>query len=101
MGSRQELSQILQSIVGSGRVHYQPPESIRLQYPCIIYRLAKMESDKADNIKYRKYKRYNVLFISNDPDDPIVEELNDLPYCSHQDRFVSDNLYHDPFILYF
>jgi len=101
MGTRSELASILIGIAGEGHVYFQPPSSEKLKYPCIIYRLQQLESFKADNIKYKKHRQYMVLLVSKDADDPMIEDINDLPYCSHQNRYVADNLYHDSFILYY
>ena len=39
MGSWENLRDILQGILGpSGKVYYCPPESIKLAYPCVIFR---------------------------------------------------------------
>lgn len=101
MGQRLELQMILENLLESQNVYYQPPETIRLKYPCIIYELDDMWSFKADNIKYRKYKVYTITVIYKDADSELPDLIDDLPMCNHQRSYVTDNLYHDVFRLYF
>lgn len=100
MDRRQNLQEILEDIVGEN-VYYQPPETIKLKYPCIIYELDDMDSFKADNLKYHKYKVYSITVIYRNANSCIPDEIFDLPMCEHQRSYTSDNLYHDVFRLYF
>lgn len=101
---RVELQSILEDILGrnAGKVYFQPPENLKLTYPCIIYELSGVESTDADNLSYLRYKRYTVTCISRNPDtvipDRILESVN---HSSHDRRFVNDNLYHDVLTIYF
>lgn len=99
---REELSRILKNILGNNRVYFQSPGPNTLEYPCIIYSFETFQSDAADNIKYRNFKRYSITLIDRKPDnDEIFNKLLDIPYCSHNRRFITENLYHDVFNLYF
>lgn len=98
---RLELHEILQNILPDGKIYFQPPENVKLTYPCIIYKLAKIDTTKADDIKYLKHKRYEVTLIHRDPDNTIYDTIEDLPYCDFDRSFVSDNLYHYAFTLFF
>lgn len=102
MGTRIELQQTLEEILGSDHVYFQPPESIKLQYPAIVYSLLSIDTVKADDGKFLKWPHYRVQLISRDPDNHTVYDILDLQHCSYAgDRFVVDNLYHDNFDLYF
>ncbi len=99
---RDELNEILVSALGTRNVYFQPPESFKLKYPCIIYELSRIEADEANNKAYIVNKRYTVTTIDEDCDTELPEKLlSELEYCSHDRRFVSDNLYHDVFTVYF
>lgn len=98
---RLELHEILQSILPDGKIYFQPPENVKLTYPCIIYKLANIDTIKADDIKYLKHKQYEVTLIHRDPDNTIYETIEELPYCDFDRSFVSDNLYHYAFTLFF
>lgn len=101
MGQRSDLQALLEEILGSRNVYYQPPETIKLNYPCIIYELDDRGSFDADNIKYHKYKAYSIMVIYKNTDSDLPDKIYDLPMCSHQRSYTSDNLYHDVFRLYF
>lgn len=98
---RLELQTLLQNIMGDGKVYFQPPENIKLTYPCIIYKLANINTTNADDIKYLKHKRYDVTLIHRDPDNTIYDMILDLPYCDFDRVIITDNLYHYAFTLFF
>lgn len=101
MADRQILAQKLISLMNGNRVYFQPPESIQLTYPCLIYQFETFDKRNANDRRYSKFKKYSLVYISKDSDDPMVDKIDELPYCEHKNRYVSDNLYHDSFILYF
>lgn len=101
MPSRLELQTLLENILGSRNVYFQPPESVKMKYPAIVYGLDDIENSFADDGVYLSKKRYLVTVIDEDPDSPIVDKVAALPTCRFNRRFQSDNLNHDVFILYF
>lgn len=101
MGTRLELHEILCEKLGSRQVYFQPPESVRMKYPAIVYELDRIYGDHANDNVYLKHKRYAVKYISRDPDNKLIDSMLELPYCSFDRRFIVDNLYHDCFNLYF
>lgn len=101
MPSRLELQTLLENILGSRNVYFQPPESVKMKYPAIVYGLDDIENSFADDGVYLSKKKYLVTVIDEDPDSPIVDKVAALPTCRFNRRFQSDNLNHDVFILYF
>lgn len=101
MGLRTDLHDILKGILGSGHVYYQPPETVKLSYPCIRYEKAPGDQRHADNQLYSYRSRYNITLITRDPDSDLVWKLLELPMCRYDRHFTADNLYHDVFELYF
>ncbi len=99
--NRLELQTLLEELLGSRNVYFQPPQNVKLRFPCIIYDFAKFQTTKADNKDYLRSKRYDVLLIHNDPDNDMVEKLEDLDYCDLDRSYKSDNLYHYAFTLFF
>ena len=99
--SRVDLQYLLEGILGSRYVYFQPPESIKLKYPCIVYERSDIRTVKADNLKYTVQKRYTVTYISEDPDSDVPDKLIQLPYCSFDRHFASGNMNHDVFDLYY
>lgn len=83
-------------------IYYQPPESIKLSYPCFLYNLSGGQNIKADNTSYLFTRRYEGTYITRDPDHTFIEKLlNHFKYISYDRRYVADNLYHDTFTIYY
>lgn len=98
---RKILHQMLVDILGSNNVYFQPPESFKLKYPCIIYRLAYIDNVYADNIPYLHKRRYSITVIDRDPESIIRDKITDLKTCSFERSFTSDDLYHTVFNMTF
>ena len=101
MASRLELQTKLEELLGSRNVYYQPPESIKMTYPAIVYSKAKIDTRVANNKKYNTITRYDITVIDRMPDNPVVQKLLELPYCSYDRQYKSDNLNHDVLTLYY
>ena len=79
MGRRLDLHEELVSILGTNQVYYQPPESIKLKYPAIVYSRANIKNDFANNGVYIQKTSYRVTVIDANPDSVIVEKLSKFP----------------------
>lgn len=98
---RLELHEILCDILGSRNVYFQPPESMKMKYPAIVYSRADIDNDYADDGVYLSRRRYSVTVIDEDPDSEIVDAVALLATCKHSRHYVNDNLNHDVFTLYY
>lgn len=101
MGTRLELQEILETILGSDHVYFQPPENVKMSYPAIVYERDYLVNEFAGNNPYRQTKRYQVTIIDRDPDSEIADKVAALPMCSFTRYFAADNLNHDIYSLYF
>lgn len=104
MASRLTLHEKLKEVLGSDRVFFQPPESVKLSYPCIIYNRANGDTEYANDMPYTYRHRYQITIVGQDPDEQItlVEKMAmALPTVAFERNFVTDNLYHDVFALYY
>lgn len=102
MGTRIQLHEKLLALFGSNHVYFQPPPTIKMNYPAIVYNLDGIYERPANNKVYVAEKRYTVTFIHKDPDKNYSEDMyNAFSMCSFDRRFVSDNLYHDVYTLYY
>lgn len=101
MPNRLDLHERLCGVLGSRNVYFQPPESVKLVYPAIVYELSKIDNRYANDGVYIQADSYTVTFISKTPDSEIVRALSKLPTCRFDRGFVSDNLYHKVFTLYY
>ena len=101
MASRLELHEELCTLLGSRYVYYQPPASVKMQYPCIRYRKYTIDNTHADNLPYLQFHGYELTVIDKDPDSWIVEAVSKLPRCRFNRSYYADNLNHFVFILYY
>lgn len=101
MGQRLQLHSILEDILGSTNVYFQPPENYKLKYPCIVYNLKNIKTYFGDNNPYRKTKLYEVTAIDRNPDSELPDKLSDLKMCQMANSFSVDYLNHWVFDLYF
>ena len=101
MANRLEFQQALENLLGSRNVYYQPPESVKLKFPCIVYGLSDTDTAHADNQIYRYSYGYKVTLIDKDPDSIYRDRLLHFPKSSYKTSYTADNLHHDVFTIYF
>lgn len=101
MGTRLELQTMLENVLGSRNVYFQPPASIRMKYPAIVYSRKDIENTFANNGVYLQGMSYELTVIDEDPDSEIVMAVSKLPMCSFDRHYTADNLNHDVFTLFF
>ena len=102
MARRLQLHEELCKILGTRNVYFQPPESVKLKYDCIVYSVNNREDLRADDIHYRNLVRYEVILMYRDPDSELPEALlNCFTRISHQRHFTSDNVHHDVYTLFY
>lgn len=100
MANRLKLDDIFREILGNGNVYFQPPENVRMKYPAIVYDKKKINNTFADNKPYMQSQAYEVTVIDKDPESKYVVMVSQLPMCSHDRHFQSDNLNHDVFTIF-
>lgn len=102
MARRLELHDELCKILGTNSVYYQPPPSLIMNYPCIVYHLAGINKRNANDRVYKLNKRYEVTVIDRDPDSEIADRIIEhFPMCAFDRSFTSDNLNHWVLTLYY
>lgn len=101
MVRRQQLQTTLEKMLNSRNVYYQSPETIKMGYPAVKYSLSTINSTYANNKAYNNLRCYEIIVISKTPDNPVVDKILGLPYCSYNRHYVADNLHHDVLTLYY
>lgn len=102
MASRLLLQEKLEEILGSDHVYYQPPETIKLRYPCIVYSLDPTYTAKADNKNYIIINRYHIKHIYKRLPESLKDTLlSKFMTITHDGRVIADSMYNDDFTLYF
>lgn len=99
--TRLKLQKMLEDLLGSRNVYFQPPESVKIKYPCIVYSRDYLSTKHADNIPYNNKCRYQMTLIDKNPDSKYLDKLNSLPMCSFERHFTADNLNHDVYNIYY
>lgn len=100
--TRADLQTFLQNYVGKDVAIYgQPPASVKMKYPCVVYTFGKIDNINADNIHYLTHQSYTLTVIDRDIDSPTNELIKQLPMCSWDRFFTSDNLNHFVYTLYY
>jgi hypothetical protein len=98
---RSELQTLLISLLGSTNVYFQPPASLQMKYPCIVYKRDSESTKFADDRPYNRMRRYLVTVIDTNPDSVIHEKVGELPLSSYDRFYTADNLNHDVYRLFF
>ena len=101
MATRVDLQNALEELLGSRNVYYQPPESLKMNYPAIVYARKTIDNSYANNSVYKQNYAYEITVIDKNPDSEIVNKVSKLPTCRFDRHFKSDNLNHDIFTLYY
>lgn len=101
MGDRLDLQTLLTSLLESSNVYFQPPPSLLMQYPCIVYERSTTNTEFADNRPYKHTKRYQVTVIDRNPDSDIPDRISNMPMCSHSRFFTANGLNHNVYDLFF
>lgn len=98
---RIELGRMLAEILGNSNIYYQPPSNVQMSYPCIKYSKLKPSTTNANNKKYTVTNCYEIIVIDRKPDNPAIDKLMELPYCSFDRHYTADNLNHDVLNIYY
>lgn len=100
--TRIDLHNILLEIMQGNKVYYQPPESLKMQYPAIVYFLDDIDTKNADNSHYNKTNKYKLILIDRNPDSEFIAPISELPFCKlATSPYQSDGLNHFVFSIYF
>lgn len=101
MAPRVELQALLETLLGSVNVYFQPPPSVSMNYPAIVYKLDGRQAKHADNVPYIHRVSYQITVMDRNPDSLIPKKVAGLSTASFKSRYTSDNLYHDVFSIIF
>jgi hypothetical protein len=98
---REHLDDILRGIEGVDHVYYQPPTSMHLKYPCILYKLSGYDKRYANGGRYISWPEYDVTIIDYNPESILQKRFMDLGtdvdsncYVQFNRFFTADNLNH-------
>ena len=97
---RVELNSLFKKIVPN--VYFQPPENIKMKYPCIRYEFSNLDILHADNEKWLSTGvNYKVILITASPNPKAFDDIMLFKNCSFDRAIFSNGLYNYHFNLYF
>ena len=99
---RLDLHKELLALFSPNKVYYEPPETVKMTYPCIVYGKDYIKTEKADNKNYVLLDRYQLTVIDRNADNPVIKDILRHFITSSYDRhFITDGLHHDVITLYY
>jgi hypothetical protein len=101
MAPRLDLQALLEDVLDTNKVYFQPPSNLQLVPPYLVYQRDNASTDYADNVPYQYTQRYQLTIIDRDPDSVMVPKIAALPMCRYTRHFRANNLNHDVFIMYY
>jgi hypothetical protein len=107
MSRRLKLHEILCDILSCPttgtdcRAYFQPPTSVKMKYPAIVYGLSDIENTFANDGVYLSARKYSVTVIDSDPDSELIGKVAGLPTSRFNRHYTGDNLNHDVFEIIF
>lgn len=101
MKTRLDLDNEIRSL-GIPNVYFQPPENEVLKFPCIIYTLTGVDTDRADNMPYLIHGAYSLIYVDKNPDSPMIFEiLKRFENIRYERQYKANNRYHNAYNLYY
>lgn len=102
MASRLKLHEELCELLGNRNVYFNPPSSLTLKYPCIVYNRTKPDIKRANDQIYSKTNCYELTVITKNPDDDTYERIMEhFKYADYDRSFSHNNLCHDALRIYY
>lgn len=97
------LQNLLEELLGSKNVYFQPPSLEVLSsrgFPAIQYSIDDLYVNHADNLNYHNKERYQLFLIDRQPNPTMFEKIANLKMCSFERSYNQSNLRYDVFTIY-
>ena len=72
MPNRVNLQTFLSELIGSRNVYFDPPASVKMNYPAIRYTRKSIQKRTANDTTYRLLKPYELVVIDTHPESVIL-----------------------------
>lgn len=83
-------------------VYFQPPETMKLQFPCILYFKTSVPASYANDLIYKYKQGYTVTVVDKDPDSEIAYDImKNFEYCRIDSFYKSEGLNHTKLTIYY
>lgn len=100
MRNRLKLHETLKTVLGSNNVYFQPPETIKMKYPAIRYKMSNTNESFANDKIYKNMTGYEIILIDINPESEYINDIIQLPYCRFVNAYIADGLNHFVFEIY-
>ena len=97
--TRLTLHQALIDVLGSRNVYYNPPETLKMEFPAIVYKLDFIEPIHADNKNYLDWTTYKIFVVSSKPDHPAIRKILNMEMTRYSTSYTREGFYHTVIIL--
>lgn len=103
MKHKNDVGDILSNVIGDeDLVHFQPSESIKLTFPCILFKFEGFKDFFANDGRHMLREKYSVTHVYQNPEADLKEEiLSAFLFASFDRQYIADNLYHDVYTIYY
>lgn len=101
MGKQIQLQQLLEELVESENVYFQPPPTFKMEYPCIVYSRNNIVTTFANDKPYNHVTGYQLKVLDYEPDGNFIKKVSTLPMCSFERHYTVDNLNHDVYNIFY
>lgn len=99
---RLELQQKFEDILGTRNVYFQPPETMKMQYPCIVYFKTSTPARYANDKVYKYDQSYTVTYVDKDPDAEMpFTILKSFPHARIDSFYKSEGLNHTKLTIFY
>lgn len=98
---RLEFHKILVEILGNDNVYFQPPNNVKMKYPCIVYSRSQLDIKHANNHPFLIQQRYQLTVIDSDPDSELLEKITKIPSIQFNRHYTADNMNHDVYNIFY
>lgn len=101
MANRLDLQARFEEILESRNVYFQPPASVSMNYPAIVYSLKDIRTRAANNQSaYIMVPGYECILIIREPDTEYLPKIFQIPRCKFDRYYRANNLHHYTFTIY-
>lgn len=99
--NRLELQSFLEDVLGSHEVYFQPPNTVRMTYPAIVYSLYQANGLHANNGEenYLTSLAFRCIVIDKNANSKAAQKLVNTSFAALERSYVTDNLSHFSFII--
>lgn len=105
MRTSDQLLQMLDELLDHIPLYYDPPSETLMSYPCIRVTHDDLNIIHANNKKYSMMMSYTLTYLNEESVDvgldSITSKIINLEYCTFNRHYVSDNIHHYVFKIYY